>query len=284
MSTEKLIEIRDSRRRQMYRIDDEYLNGYARLCGIAATAVYNSLCRHADTNQESFPSLERIMDQHGMSKSSVLRAIKALEKWNIITVLRRKNEKTKRQMVNIYVLVDQSQWNVVRVSGENPEPSVTTEPGPGVKNDKKPGVTREPEGNTEEKEAQREGSVAQSATAPACAKEECKEKPMKGVFFCEQHQPMQCFQFVEWYRRSEQRHIKIIAEWADELRLSGRAPELRTVAQWRAWAKPILNAAKNISVFDDDQIAVAMKRMMAADYITDFNLYTLKTFLINTKK
>lgn len=284
MSTEKLIEIRDSRRRQMYRIDDAYLNSYARLCGIAATAVYNSLCRHADTNQESFPSLERIMDQHGMSKSSVLRAIKALEKWNIITVLRRKNEKTKRQMVNIYVLVDQSQWNVVRVSGENPEPGVTTEPRPGVKNDEKPGVTREPEGNTQEKEAQREGSVALCATASVCAKEECKEKPMKGVFFCEQHQPMQCFQFVEWYRRSEQRHIKIIAEWADELRLSGRAPELRTVAQWRAWAKPILNAAKDISVFDDDQIAVAMKRMMAADYITDFNLHTLKTFLINTKR
>jgi len=283
--TSKPIEIRDQRSRHMFRVDDHYIDGgYSELCGSVASCVYMSLCRHSDSNQESFPSIERIMKQHGVSKSSVLRAIKTLEKWGIITVLRRKNEKTKRQMVNVYVLIDRSQWVQVRVSPENPEPSVTREPGPGVKSDKKPGVTREPEVYTEEKDTQREGSAATSAPAIPCKKEGCKEKPMKGVEFCEQHQSMSCAQFVAWYRKSEQRHIKIIAEWADELSQNKMAPDLRTVAQWRAWAKPIMTAAKDISVFDDDQIGTAMKRMMSADYVTDFNLHTLKTFLINTKK
>lgn len=283
--TSKPIEIRDQRSRHMFRIDDQYIDGgYSELCGSTASCVYMSLCRHSDSNQESFPSIERIMKQHGVGKSSVLRAIKTLEKWNIVTVLRRKNEKTKRQMVNVYVLIDRSQWVPVRVSQENPEPGVTTEPGPGVKSDQKPGVTTEPEVYTEEKYTQREGSAATSAPAILCTKQGCKKSPMKGVEFCEMHQPMNCSQFVAWYRRSDQRHIKIIAEWADELSQNKLAPDLRTVAQWREWAKPIMTAAKNISVFDDDQIAGAMKRMMGANYVTDFNLHTLKTFLINAKK
>ncbi len=312
MSTEKLIEIRDQRRRQMFRIDDEYIDKYARICGVNATAVYMSLCRHVNGKQESFPSIQRIGFQHGISKPTIIKAIKELEAHGIITVKRERDPKTKRQMVNIYTLMDVASWvkpvslndtGIVesdsnhREIPENPmssgdnAPSKGYLPGagsnleaePGKNYDEKPGKGGLLEGNTKRRE-HIEGSVAQSAPASVCQNQTCKGNAMKGVFFCEQHQPMQCFQFVEWYRRSEQRHIKIIAEWADELRLSGRAPELRTVAQWRAWAKPILTAAKDISVFDDDQISVAMKRMMAADYITDFNLHTLKTFLINTKR
>lgn len=283
MSTEKLIEIRDQRRRQMFRIDDEYLDKYARICGVNATAVYMSLCRHVNGKQESFPSIGRIMSQHGFgSHNTVRKAIKELEVHGIITVKRERDPKTKRQMVNIYTLMDVASWNKP-VSQNDTRADVISDADPVSFDAQKPVSPDDREGNTKRRE-HIEGSVAQSAPASVCQNQTCKGNAMKGVFFCEQHQPMQCFQFVEWYRRSEQRHIKIIAEWADELRLSGRAPELRTVAQWRAWEKPILNAAKDISVFDDDQISVAMKRMMAADYITDFNLHTLKTFLINTKR
>lgn len=317
MSQEKPIEIRDSRSRQMYRIDDEYLNGYARLCGVHSTCVYNSLCRHSDTNQESYPSIERIADQHGLSRPTVIKAIKKLEEYGIIAVKRGKNPKTKRQNVNIYILVDKSLWKakpgVISATGsvsdeadladfsENPgadmTPGSVNDPSkqdllgagsisrvePGKYDDEKPGKPDLLEGNTKRRE-HIEGSAAQSAPASVCAKEGCKNNAMKGVWFCEQHQEMKCYQFVEWYRRSEQRHIKIIAEWVDELFQNKIAPDLRTVAQWRAWAKPIMTAAKDLSVFDDDQIGAAMKRMMAADYVTDFNLHTLKTFLINTKK
>lgn len=96
---------------------------------------------------------------------------------------------------------------------------------------------------------------------------------------------MSCQQFIVWYRKSEQRHIRIIAEFADELRLSGKNPDFRTVAQWREWAGGRMKKwASELVVFDDDQLGAAMKRMMSADYVTDFNLNTLKTFLFNAKK
>lgn len=303
----------------MFRVDDHYIDGgYSELCGSVASCVYMSLCRHSDSNQESFPSIERIMKQHGIkSKHTVLKAVRILEKKGIIAVTRKKDPKTKRQMVNVYVLIDKSQWEKPGVttatgsseipalsSGSEESPGVTrelgnSEPGannalgagcikntdPGAFDAQKPGAPNALEGNTKRR-IHIEGSAAQSAAALLCMKagEGCTKQRMKGVEFCEMHQPMNCPQFVAWYRKSEQRHIKIIAEWADELFQNKLAPDLRTVAQWREWAKPIMTAAKNISVFDDDQIAGAMKRMMGADYVTDFNLHTLKTFLINAKK
>jgi len=92
-------------------------------------------------------------------------------------------------------------------------------------------------------------------------------------------------QFIEWFRRSEKRHIRIIAEFADELRLAGKVPEFRTVAQWKAWTDgAMMKHAKGLSVFDDDQLGTAMKRMMEAKYLTDFNLATLARFIKNVQK
>jgi hypothetical protein len=107
---------------------------------------------------------------------------------------------------------------------------------------------------------------------------------MRGVEFCEEHQPMSCQQFIDWYKKSDQRHIKIISDYVDELRIAGHAPDLRTVAQWRIFVTPFRPTAVEISVFADDQLATAMKRMMEAKWVTDFNLYTLKKFLINSNK
>jgi hypothetical protein len=104
------IEIRDTRNKQHYIVDDEYLNGYARLCGVYATAVYNSMCRHVDVHQQSFPSIDLIAEQHAISRPMVIKATKILESWGIVMVIRSKNEKTKRQNPNIYVLTDKSVW------------------------------------------------------------------------------------------------------------------------------------------------------------------------------
>lgn len=104
------IEIRDQREKSMYRVDDAYLNGYAKLCGIAATAVYNSLCRHVNINQQSWPSIELIANQHSISKWTVFRAIKRLEFWGIIRIEKSKDPITKRQKNNVYTLVNKSKW------------------------------------------------------------------------------------------------------------------------------------------------------------------------------
>lgn len=104
------IKIRDTRKKGWFIIDNEYLNGYARILGASCTVVYLSLCRHANTEtQECFPSMKLIAEENGISTRTVMRAISVLEKWHIINV-----EKSKRedgtQNNNIYTLMDKSVW------------------------------------------------------------------------------------------------------------------------------------------------------------------------------
>jgi hypothetical protein len=144
------IEIRDTRRKQMFQVDDEYLNGYARLCGISATGVYVSLCRHVNKSQKCWPSVELIGKELSINERTVRRAIKSLEEWNIIKADRQKDEKTKRWKVTIYTLTDKSAWK--------PKPPDTVTAGatgqlrhdPPDFNDTKPPDTSTLEGLTQE--------------------------------------------------------------------------------------------------------------------------------------
>lgn len=101
--------VRDLRRRDYTAIDDSYLNGYARFLGPIGTAVYLSLCRHADRNGECFPSQKRIAEQHGISDRSVRKYLDELERLNIIRVQRRRG-KTGGFLSSVYFLTDKSQW------------------------------------------------------------------------------------------------------------------------------------------------------------------------------
>lgn len=130
----KEIKVRDLRKKDQYKIDDAYLNGYARLCGVYATAVYNSLSRHADFHtQECFPSIESISEQHNIDKKTVIKAIKTLEEWGIVIVKREKDTKTKRQLPNVYILTDKSNWKpkpIIRVDEKDSESRVDMVPEP----------------------------------------------------------------------------------------------------------------------------------------------------------
>lgn len=326
-TTNKIFIVRDLRQKSRYSIDDEYLNSYAKLCGPFGTCVYNSLCRHASKNQECYPSIELIADQHNISRPTVLKGLKSLKEWGIIEITKERDPKTKRQKNNVYILLDKSQWK--------PKPGALQGPGSienGLNNESEMEYPGAPQGlgsdtdpskqdllgnhepskgglpraestsdtdpskrgfksrvndvdckDTQVKESHIRGSVAE-ATARICKHDGCGKESMKGVEFCEAHQPMSCQQFVEWYRKSNQRHIKIVAEFVDELRIGGVAPDLRTVAQWREFVSPFRATAVKLSVFDDDQLSAAMKRMMSAKWVTDFNLVTLKKFLINSNK
>lgn len=142
MSQNPTFQVRDLRRKHFFQVDDAYLNGFARICGTAATCVYFALCRHANKEQESWPSITLIAEKLAMSSRTVVRAIKTLEAHQIIGVVRGKDEK-QRQRVNVYVMLDKSCW--LWVTSGKPEP--------GDKNDKsrvtKPGDTRNMEGNTQ---------------------------------------------------------------------------------------------------------------------------------------
>ena len=106
----KEIEIRDIRETEWFWLDNEYLNGYARYLNISSTAVYISLCRHADNKgQDCFPSMKLIAEELGISTKTVERATKELEEWGIISITRKKKEDG-TQANNVYLLTPKSKW------------------------------------------------------------------------------------------------------------------------------------------------------------------------------
>lgn len=159
------MQIRDTRQKGMFQVDDEYLNGYARLCGSAATCVYISLCRHVNKTQQAWPSIDLITQELAFSKSTVIRAIKTLEQWGIILVEREKDKKTMRQSVNLYVLSDKKTWKkkpASRVSPEKPEPGVKSVPSRVSPRYSEPGVTTVLEGYTQRGEGNTGGKVCET--------------------------------------------------------------------------------------------------------------------------
>lgn len=100
--------IRDMRKKEKYFIDDVYLNGYAKLCGIYATGVYISLCRHANREQTCFPSIELIAKELKISERKVQDSLKVLAQWNIIKIDKRRRKGIYAS--NHYTLLDKSEW------------------------------------------------------------------------------------------------------------------------------------------------------------------------------
>ena len=98
-------EVRDLRRKEKFFVDDLYLNGYAKKCGIYATGVYLSLCRHANKEQSCYPSLRKIAEELKVSVKQVGRSIKILEGNNIIRKIR-----CGKKLNNRYLLLDKSEW------------------------------------------------------------------------------------------------------------------------------------------------------------------------------
>ena len=114
-----LFKIRDLRQKTQFKIDDAYLNGYARVCGKDATLVYNSLCRHAEFNtQKAFPSQEKIGYEHGISVRTVRRGLKMLLEYNII--IAEQNREEGKFMNYIYTLLDKSEWKKITEGQKRP--------------------------------------------------------------------------------------------------------------------------------------------------------------------
>src|SRR3990167_2379541 len=122
MENEKNFEVRDLRRKDKFVMDDFYLNGYAKICGIYATGVYVSLCRHANKEQEAWPSIKKIAEELGISQTQTRRAIKALAIQNIVVVKR-----LGKKLNNRYYLLDKSEWSD-RTFTDSPDRTLTTSP------------------------------------------------------------------------------------------------------------------------------------------------------------
>src|SRR3954470_23417222 len=109
MSEERKLKVRDRRNKGWFYLDNEYLNGYGRIFGAIGTAIYVSLCRHADNDQKCFPSQALIGNELGINPRTVRRYIKKFEESNLIQVHREKDENG-RWIGNVYWLVDKTEW------------------------------------------------------------------------------------------------------------------------------------------------------------------------------
>jgi len=92
-----------------FRIDDAFADFYQKALGPYTTAVYVQLCRYSNKAQEAWPSMERLAERSGISRRQVVKAIAALEESEMIAIIRGKATNG-RQAVNVYVLLDKSQW------------------------------------------------------------------------------------------------------------------------------------------------------------------------------
>lgn len=99
----------DKRQKEKFMMDDAYLNGMARICGWQATLVYLCLCRHADKEQECFPSIKLMQEKLGVGYNTIRRGISNLEKNNVIGVEREKDI-SGRWLNNTYILIDKTEW------------------------------------------------------------------------------------------------------------------------------------------------------------------------------
>lgn len=104
------IHIRSKRKERRYYIDNEFiLMGYAARVGPYAGMVYNVLCCRADNfTQTSYPGKQSIADDCGISLEECKRAIKTLEQYHLVHVLRER--KGKGWKSNTYTLLDVSEW------------------------------------------------------------------------------------------------------------------------------------------------------------------------------
>jgi hypothetical protein len=101
--------VRDFRQKQFFIIDDIYLNGFAKQLGVTTSMIYISLCRHADKDQQCFPSQKLIAEELNLNERTVMEKLKILRKYHLVEVVRVKSKKGK-WVNNIYTLLDKIEW------------------------------------------------------------------------------------------------------------------------------------------------------------------------------
>lgn len=88
-------------------------------------------------------------------------------------------------------------------------------------------------------------------------------------------EPMSKEEFIESCRKSPQRYINLIGEYADEK----KSVQFTTKEQWRSFLNRNLRPAKALEPYTNDQIGKAMKNIESAEYIKRWTMETLLKYL-----
>jgi hypothetical protein len=101
---DKPMEVRDFREHGYFIIDDLFIDEYARLAGVYTSAVYFSLCRHANKDRMCWPSINRVAQQWKITARKVIQSLDWLDEHRIIKIHREAGKS------NIYELLDKKKW------------------------------------------------------------------------------------------------------------------------------------------------------------------------------
>ena len=111
MEQQQLFKIRDKRQDSRFYIDNEFIDGYAKVIGWPGVVVYCALARHSK-DERCFPSIEHLAIELGVSKATIKRGVKGLRDFNIVMVEMRTRTNQGRGS-NVYYLLDRKEWKPV---------------------------------------------------------------------------------------------------------------------------------------------------------------------------
>ncbi len=119
------------------------------------------------------------------------------------------------------------------------------------------------------KEKKKSKSAASAAPAPSPSKKAPED-------------PLTLDGYLKWMRESPHRHVRLIGEYADEIK-----PDCSTRGQWEVFTRRNLRAAKALSPFTDKQIETAMTKLgkdvlgprNPKGFITTWSLETLLKYI-----
>jgi hypothetical protein len=85
-------------------------------------------------------------------------------------------------------------------------------------------------------------------------------------------------EFVDWCSKSNQKHVRIIGNWADTIE-----PDFQTKQQWEVFIKRNLRPAKNLEPFEDKRLIEGFKKIQEAakqGWLKKYTLETLFKFIV----
>jgi Helix-turn-helix domain len=82
-----------------YTCDNSFIDHYQALVGLAAAAVYQTLCRHCDRAGRCWPGMERLCARTGLRPRAVQLAVRTLVRYALIRVHPRSRESDRRGAV-----------------------------------------------------------------------------------------------------------------------------------------------------------------------------------------
>lgn len=229
------LKIRDLRQKDQFKIDDKYLNGYARVLGVYATAVYSSLSRHAEFHsQKCFPSEKLIAQEHNISERVVRNAIKKLKTAKIIQV-EKERQKNGTWLNNLYYLADKSEWKKPEALNDlwlKKEARGTRRPQPEAPDDTARGTKGQYKDNKVIKDTKK------------------KDTNIVG----KADEEFNLLDEIKKILKDKQKHIQIIGIW-----LKAKAPDIENKKQLQSFIKRNLRAAKLLEGYPNKRIIEVIK-------------------------